>query len=59
MDNTDLLSQYIISYTALKAVRCDALQEAAHIAPAPWAQNTAGSLARTRRCSKERENLVG
>lgn len=35
MDNTDMLSQYIISYTALKAVRCDALQEAAHIAPAP------------------------
>lgn len=31
MDNTDMLSQYIISYTALKAVRCDALQEAAHV----------------------------
>ena len=40
MDNTDMLSQYIISYTALKAVRCDALQEAAHIAPAPPGHRT-------------------
>lgn len=59
MDNTDMLSQYIISYTALKAVRCDALQEDSHIAPAPWAQNTAGLSQKIRRCSKERENLVG
>ena len=59
MDNTDMLSQYIISYTALKAVRCDALQEDLHIAPAPWAQNTAGLSQKIRRCSKEWDKLVG